>query len=193
MLMDQIKCYLDKYLPGISSRVRFEPLYEIHLPSLVLGITFTTVLGPLLHAVIGSVLSSLVTLLKYLIIIGTVVASIVVATSRNKNIKEIENDDRVIRDDPKITKGKLESRDELVTFAINSYNETTHNQLQQDTSFDNTIQKISKDFNKEPRKEDFEKLKYYDIPIVKSRRDRSGQIVDSGNPYENFINLAENK
>lgn len=200
--MEQLQDLVNKYAQNLPVKIRTDPLNEIHIPSLIIGLSITTVLSPLMNLLIGTVLSSLVTLLKYLIIISTGTATLLIITSKHSNNNDIDNN-------------KNNSKGIIIAKQYRKHNYNTGTFLDKENSreaiLNYTINSVHQDFlnasptnfiaakeNDEghttkpspPGKEDFEGLKYYNIPITKSRRPGKGELLDGNNPYENFVNMA---
>ncbi|CCE63647.1 hypothetical protein TPHA_0F01630 [Tetrapisispora phaffii CBS 4417] len=199
--MKQAQEIIDTYTNALPIKVRIDPINELHLPSLLLGLAITGILGPLLNLFLGTILSSLLTLLKYVVIIGLFAGILFVAASGKKNNNNYNsssntNDVHSLKANKhekknrKVTKQDRSEREEFINAAISPYTIRDRTEMSDPGA---TLDKLNKIQHREPSKEDFEKLKYYDIPITKSNRFEKNDLIDKHDPYENFITMAQTR
>lgn len=158
--MDSISNWIEQ---NVNHRVRVDPLNEIHLPSFVLGcsvIITLSLLGPFMKIFVGGVLLTLVTLVKYMVIIGGITACGLILSSRNKE------PNKTVPGEP------LPKASEELRKAKRGHKMDTEPEAEVDLAKDN-----------------FEQIKYYDIPKTKSQTKR----VPTENAYNKFINRALHK
>lgn len=160
--MESISLWVEQNVGQINSKLRVDPINEIHIPSFVLGCSAmiaVSLLGPFVKMFVGGILLTVITLIKYLVIIGGITACALVVTSKNK-----------VADKDK--KSTLKQPAETV--------KETHKTLQNpdDNILKGAVQELAKD--------NFESIKYYDIPKVKSEIERT----PTDDAYNRFINRA---
>ncbi|QLL32828.1 hypothetical protein HG536_0D03500 [Torulaspora globosa] len=159
--MDSIASWVEQNVGQINSKLRLDPVNEIHLPSFVLGCSVmisVSLLGPFIRMFIGGILLTIITLIKYLVIIGGITACVLVLTTKNKNGDMMK-------------KKPAEEHPELVQ---------TLKKSQQDRENGKPEGKV------ELAKDDFESIKYYDIPKVQLEVTRA----PAENAYDRFVNMA---
>lgn len=160
--MNSIAGWIEQNVGQLSSKLRLDPVNEIHLPSFVLGCSVmisVSLLGPFVKMFVGGLLLTVITLVKYVVIIGGITACVLVVTSKNKTGKSSKEKTAKQPSDPV---PKLE-------------------ELQKEST---TVKKT--EVKTELAKDDFESIKYYDIPKVKSEIKRA----PTDNAYNRFINRA---
>lgn len=159
--MDSIANWVEQNVGQINSKLRLDPVNEIHLPSFVLGCSVmisVSLLGPFVRLFIGGILLTVITLVKYLVIIGGITACALVLTTKNKN-------------GDTMNQKSAEEPSEVVQ---------THEKSKQDQASGKLERKV------ELAKDDFESIKYYDIPKVQSEAKRA----PAENAYDRFVNMA---
>ncbi|QLQ79706.1 hypothetical protein HG537_0C03540 [Torulaspora globosa] len=153
--MDSTVNWVEQNIGQINSRLRLDPVNEIHLPSFVLGCSVmisVSLLGPFVRLFIGGILLTVITLIKYLVIIGGITACVLVLTNKNSDTmskKPVQEPPEVVQTYKKSQHGKPDRKVELA-------------------------------------KDDFESIKYYDIPKVQSEVKRA----PVENAYDRFVNMA---
>lgn len=167
--MERIQNFISINVRDISSKVRTYPLNEIHLPSFLLGcfvvISFSLI-GPLMKVFVGGILLTTITLLKYMVIIGGIVACIFVLTSKNTESNA----------EPKANKKYREDQPPMRSPRKREY-------------LHNPMRIVEVKDNDGLVKDDFETIKYYDIPITKSQHNK----YPVSSAYDKFINRAVHK
>lgn len=178
--MDKFKLLVDEWAARVGTKVRTEPTNVVHLPSFLLGCFVTVMifsLVPVMKLFLGSLLLTTITVLKYLVIGGGVIACVMVITSRNgEDTNKIKS----------LRHGKppeLPSRKEIVA---KGDPEVAPQQL-----LNTMVYPI--DDGSGLVKDDFEMIKHYDIPLVKSRHHNRRKIPTDERAYNSFINRAAMK
>ncbi|QLG70364.1 hypothetical protein HG535_0A03030 [Zygotorulaspora mrakii] len=168
--MDRIQVPIAKYAKKLQAKVRTDPVDEIHLPSFILGsflVLSLSLVGPFLKVFIGNILLSLITVVKYAVVVGGIAACITLGRKNNDTALQGNEANKkptrkhknpVCQTDKGIHLQKTEKAEGLAA----------EGQLEKD---------------------DFETLKYYKIPITKSEHRR----YPLNNAYDSFINRAAEK
>lgn len=155
--MESVSSWIEQ---NVGHKLRVEPLNEIHLPSFVLGCSVMitiSLLGPFMKMFVGGILLTVVTLVKYIVIIGGITACIVILTTKNK-VPE--------KGPPAVPLQENAGVTQRARKVIN--------------------QSIESDDGTGLGKDNFEQIKYYDIP--KTKLDTTKFPTD--NAYDKFINRA---
>ncbi|GAV54348.1 hypothetical protein ZYGR_0AL00800 [Zygosaccharomyces rouxii] len=177
--MEKFKPSIDEWTAKFSRKVRTEPTDVVHLPSFLLG-CFVTVtifsLIPVMKLFVGSLLSTVVTLFKYFVIGGGIIACIMVVTNRGS-------------EDTSKSKSLRHDKHELLP--------------KKKATFDDKPAVPSK---LPPRttvypphdgsglvKDDFEGIRHYDVSIASSQHQNRRRIPTDERAYNSFINRAAMK
>lgn len=180
--MDKIQPLLDDWAARIGTRVRTEPTNVIHLPSFLLGcfVTITvSVLIPLMKLFLGGLLLTLVTLLKYLVICGGVVAFILLLTVGGKTKNPLQGSRMQLRQSKPPLPPRAKQTAPVSPASPASPASPPARQAR------NMVYPASDGTGLV--KGDFEEIKHYNIPVAKSQR-RKRQVDDHA--YNSFINRA---
>lgn len=177
--MEKFKPLVDGWNAKIGTKVRTEPTDVVHLPSFLLGCFVTVMifsLVPVMKLFLGSLLLTTITVLKCLVIGGGIIACIIVVTSRNSEgtskIKSLRH-----------SKPELPPRKEVVAKG--------HPNVAPRKPLHTTVYPM--DDGSGLVKDDFEMIKHYDIPLVKSQHRNRRRIPTDERAYNSFINRAAMK
>ncbi|CAR30780.1 ZYRO0E02024p [Zygosaccharomyces rouxii] len=177
--MEKFKPLIDEWAAKVSAKVRTEPTNVIHLPSFLLG-CFVTVtifsLIPVMKLFLGSLLSTVVTLLKYLVIGGGIIACIMVITTRGG---EDTSKSKSLRHDKQELLPKKEQIPKVKPTAVPQ-------PLPQATVYPpHDGSGLVKD--------DFEGIRHCDISIASSQHQNRRKVPTDERAYNSFINRAAMK
>lgn len=171
--MEKFRPFIEEWTTKFGRKVRTEPTDVVHLPSLLLG-CFVTVtifsLIPLMKLFVGSLLLTAVTLLKYLVIGGGIIACIKVITTTRSS--EDTNKSKLLRHEKqKLVQEKTgaASQPPLRTTVYPSHDGSG----------------LIKD--------DFDSIKHYDVSIASSKYSNRKIVPTDERAYNSFINRAAMK
>lgn len=179
--MEKFKPLIDEWAAKFGGKIHTEPTNIVHLPSFLLG-CFVTVtifsLIPVMKLFVGSLLSTVVALFKYLVVGGGIIACIMVITTRSG---ESTSKSKSLRHD----KHELASKREAIPREKQKPIET---------------QKPSPRVGVYPPhdgsglvKDDFEGIRHYDVSIASSQHHNRRRVPTDERAYNSFITRAAMK
>lgn len=114
--MESINTWIEQ---NVGRKLRVDPLNEIHLPSFVLGCSVMitiSLLGPFMKMFVGGILLTVITLIKYIVIIGGITACVLILGTKNRDGHLVEQPQGAIKEPKKVkrdSKPVAESKGEV--------------------------------------------------------------------------------